>query len=117
MTPKQLFRELEFTRENVLAWAEERILDEPMLKIEDKDVANTVEQVLRSVLIDHYMREWLEYKWHDLLELVRDWAMNGTQPINDMTLDELLDEIVSVCNEAYDFETMDDFVRCFCGDD
>ena len=117
MTQSHLFHELDFTKENVLAWAEERVLDEPIVQVDGKDAANTVERVLQKILGDHYVREWSEYSKSELLELVYEYAMHGTQIIDEMNVDALLTEIVSVCSEAYEFETMDDFVRNFSGED
>lgn len=114
----QLFHEFDFTKENVLAWAEERVLDEPVLRLEGQDVANTVVLVLQSALMDHYVREWTDMDRGELIgELLTYVAKGVDSPLDTMSDDQLLDEIMGVCKEAYEFETMDDFVRCFGSED
>lgn len=113
-TQPHLFHELDFTKENVLTWAEERVLDEPMIRVGGNDVANSVENVLRTVLSDHYGHEWLDYDKGDLIEELRSYLMDGIdKPINTLGTEELLAEIMEVCGEAYGFKTMDNFLRCF----
>lgn len=124
---KSLFPELDFTRENVLAWAEERVSLEPVLTIEPIDVvvghqpqnvANSVELVLRAVLNEHYLRSFYEYDKSDLIEELMAYVKDGlNKPTSTMTKDELLDEIMTIGTPSedggncFDFETMDDFVR------
>lgn len=118
MTQPPLFHELEFTKENVLAWAEERVLDEPVLRIDDQDVANTTPLVLQSTLMDHYIREWSDLDRGELISELLTYVSKGVdKPLDTMDAEQLLDEIMEVCKEAYEFETMDDFVRCFGSED
>jgi len=113
-----LFHELAFTKENVLTWAEERSLDEPVLRMEGQDVANSATLVLQSVLMDHYVREWTDMDRGELIgELLTYVAKGVDSPLDTMNSHELLDELMEVCKEAYEFETMDDFVGCFGGAD
>jgi hypothetical protein len=114
----RLFHELEFTKENVLVWAEEQVLDCPVLRIYGQDVANTAQLVLQSVLMDHYVTEWSDLGKFDLIqELLKYVAQGVDKPLATMDVEQLLDGIMEVCKESYEFETMDDFVRCFAGGD
>jgi len=118
MTQPPLFHELEFTKENVLTWAEERVLDEPVLRIDDQDVANTTQLVLRSTLMDHYIREWSDLDRGELISELLTYVAKGVDnPLETMDAGKLADEVMEVCEEAYEFETMDDFVRCFGSED
>lgn len=113
-----LFHELAFNKENVLTWAEERVLDEPVLRMEGQDITNTVALVLQSMLMDHYIREWTDLDKGELIgELLTYVAKGVDSPLETMNDDQLLDEIMEVCKDAYEFETMDDFVGCFGGED
>jgi len=118
MAQPPLFHELDFTKENVLTWAEERVLDEPVISVLDKDEANTAESVLRMVLLDHYLREWSDLDKGELIHELFLQVVDGVDcPLGCMTALRLVDEIMEICKEAYEFETMDDFVRCFGSDD
>lgn len=115
-----LFPELDFTRENIIAWAEEQVALEPVVMDEDKQVANTVERVLRSAFGEHYLRNFCQYDKSELVESVMIYVMDGiSDPVNKMTQDELLDEILTLCtaqedgSNCFELETMDDFVRVF----
>jgi len=121
-----LFPELDFTRENVVAWAEEEVVGEPVVKRPLNtvgvmtDVANTVELVLRKALTGHYLRNFLQYDKSDLVEEIMTYITEGVgQPTNAMSLDELLDEIMELCVPSeeglntFEIETMDQFVRVF----
>jgi hypothetical protein len=112
-----LFHELEFTKENVLAWAEERVLDCPVVRVDGQDIAYTIQLVLQSVLIDHYAREWSDLDKVDLINELLTYVTKGVdKPIETMDAEQLADEIMEVCKEAYEFQTMDDFVRSFASD-
>ncbi len=101
MTQPPLFHELEFTKENVLAWAYEQVNTNP-------------DSVLRAVLLDHYVREWTDLDRGELIDELRTYITGGVdKPLDMATADELLAEVMEVCEEAYEFQTMDDFVRCF----
>jgi hypothetical protein len=124
---KSLFPELDFTRENVLAWAEERVSLEPVVirdplnsvgGAEPTNIANSVELVLRAVLNEHYLRQFCQYDKSDLIEELMTYVKEGlNMPTSVMTKDQLLDEIMTIGTPSddggncYDFETMDDFVR------
>ncbi|RKZ86261.1 MAG: hypothetical protein DRQ39_05980 [Gammaproteobacteria bacterium] len=127
---KNLFPELDFTRENVVAWAEEEVVGEPVVKrllntvgvMTDvmTDVANTVELVLRKALTGHYLRNLLQYDREDLVAEAMTYITEGvSKPTNTMGLDELLDEIMELCvsseegDNIFEIETMDQFVRVF----
>jgi len=113
-----LFHELEFTKDNVLTWAEERMQDEPVLQIDGQDVANTTRLVLQSALMDHYIREWSDLDKGELIgELLAYVAKGVDKPLETMDAEQLVDEVMEVCKETYEFETMDDFVRCFASED
>lgn len=117
---KSLFPENELTRENVLAWAEEQVTLEPVVTDKDKQVANTVERVLRGALGEHYLRSFCQYDKGELVDAVMVYVMDGiSDPVNKMTTDELLAEILQICTlqedeaNTFELETMDDFVRVF----
>ena len=117
---KSLFPENELTRENIATWAEEQVTLEPVVTDEDKHVANTVERVLRGALGEHYLRNFCQYDKSELVEAVMVYVMDGiSDPVNKMTTDEMLAEILTLCTpseegeNAFDLETMDDFVRVF----
>lgn len=123
---KNLFPELDFTRENVVAWAEEEVVGEPVVKRllntvgVMTDVANTVELVLRKALTGHYLRNLLQYDREDLVAEAMTYITEGvSKPTNTMGLDELLDEIMELCvsseegDNIFEIETMDQFVRVF----
>lgn len=124
---KSLFPELDFTRENVLFWAEEQVTLEPVVirdprnsvgGAEPTNIANSVELVLRSVLNDHHLRNLLQYDKSDLVEELMTYIKEGlNKPTSLMTQDELLDEIMTIGtpsedgSNTFDLETMNDFVR------
>jgi len=126
---KSLFPEMDFTRENVFAWAEEQVALEPVLTRDPADVlvgekvvniANSTELVLRGLLNEHYLRNFLGYDKTDLVEELMTYVMEGLdKPTNTMSQDELLDEIMTIGTPSeegantFEFETMDDFVRVF----
>lgn len=117
---KSLFPEIELTRENILAWAEEQVALEPVVTDKDKQVANTVERVLRGALGEHYLRNFCQYDKGELVDAVMVYVMDGiSDPVNKMTTDELLAEILQICTlqedeaNTFELETMDDFVRVF----
>jgi hypothetical protein len=113
-----LFHELEFTKENVLIWAEEGVLDCPVVQADGQDHANTVQLILQSVLINHYAQEWASLDKGELIQELLAHVVEGVgKPLAEMTTEELLAEVMEVCEVAYEFETMDDFVRCFCEED
>lgn len=117
---KSLFPENELTRENITTWAEEQVVLEPVVTDKDKHVANTVERVLRGILGEHYLRNFSQYDKSELVEAVMIYVMDGiSDPVNKMTQDEMLTEIMTLCTpqedgtNAFELETMDDFVRTF----
>jgi len=126
---KNLFPELDFTRENVVTWAEEEVAAEPVVKRDPHntvgvkvvtDVANTVELVLREALHGHYLRNFLQYDREDLVAEVMTYVTEGVdQPTSTMSLDELLGEIMELCVPSeeglntFEIETIDQFVRVF----
>jgi hypothetical protein len=126
---KSLFPELDFTRENVLFWAEEQVALEPVLTRDPADVlvgtktvsiANSVELVLRGALDRHYLQLFLGYDKEDLLEEMMTYVQQGIdKPTAAMNEGELLDEIMQICvksedgSNLFELETMDDFVRVF----
>ena len=121
---KNLFPELEFTRENVLAWAYEQVALEPVIVRGDIHINNSTVVVLRDALSGHYMREFLQYDKSDLLCEVMTHIHDGVdKPLNSMEESELLDEVMQLCTpqkdglNVFEFETMDDFVRDFVGGD
>ena len=122
---KNLFPELEFTRENILVWAKEQVALEPFLGVAAGDLASTEEtqipnstvHVLRDVLGEHYLRNFLQYDKNDLLHEIMTYVCDGVgSPLNAMGESELLDEIMQLCSpsedggNAFEFETMDEFV-------
>ena len=115
---RHLFKEFEFTGENVRKWAEDEVANQPTINIvewnpdtkrdEYKTIANSVEHVLRGVLAQHYSHELSEYKKSELLDECLGYIMNGiSKPCCDMTVDELLCDIIA--NLA--LETMDDLIE------
>lgn len=118
---KNLFPELDFTRENVLAWAEEQVALEPVIQRNpNTNIANTIENVLREALNEHYLRLFLGYDKSDLIEELMTYVKEGLdKPTATMNESELLDEIMTICTPSedgvnvYDCETMDDFVKNF----
>lgn len=111
-----LFSELAFNKENVLAWAEEQVLGEPVIKVDGKDVANSTDHVLRSVLLTHYMREWFDMDKGELIDELRNYVKSGVEnPLDEMNAVMLLEEVMEVCKDAYEFESMDAFAFEFGG--
>ena len=102
---KSLFPELDFTRQNVLNWA---------------ITQGSLPEVLREALSKHYLRIYSQYDKSDLVEAIMFHVNEGVdKPVNVMTTDELLGEIMTLCTpseegeNAFELETMDDFVRVF----
>jgi hypothetical protein len=111
-----LFDELAFNKENVLSWAEEQVLGEPVIKVDGKDVANSTDHVLRSVLLTHYVRSWSELHKGELIDELHNYVKSGVEnPLDEMSTTMVLEEIMEVCKDAYEFESMDDFVFEFGG--
>lgn len=124
MTQPLLFSELEFNAENLKAWAESVIVEEPTTSVyssvhgEYITVPYTVEDVLRDVLSRHYYANYCGQKSRDLADELVDLLLNGVPgklPC-DMNADELAATIV-VETQAYDLETMDDFLDSSLGPD
>lgn len=116
----QLLPGNELTRQNIVEWVEEQVALEPVIAENGTNVANSVERVLRGLLRKHWIRNYLEYDKHELIETVILYIMEGVDcPVNEQSRDELLDEIMQICTpqedgtNAYELETMDDFVRVF----
>ena len=126
---KSLFPELDLTVLNVIAWAEEQVALEPVIKrdvrntvgvVVQSDVANTVENVLREALNEHYLRNFLQYDKSDLVEEIMTYVSEGVgKPTSTMDESELLNEIMEICvksegeTNTFELETMEDFVRVF----
>jgi hypothetical protein len=124
---ESLFPELDFTRENVIVWAQEKVAKKPTLTVKGqrlsdpcREVENTTERVIREALDNHYLRRFCQYDKSDLIEELMECVKEGIdKPTATMSESELLDEIVQICtpsddgNNTYEFETMDDFVRVF----
>lgn len=125
---QSLFPEMDFTRENVFAWAEEQVAKEPVLTRDPlntvggekppTNVANSVELVLRGILDEHYLRNFCQYDKSDLIEELMTYVKEGiNKPTSTMTEVELLNEIMTIGtpsedgSNTFDFETMDDFIR------
>jgi hypothetical protein len=124
---ESLFPELDFTRENVIVWAQEEVAKKPILTVRGqrlsdpcREVENTTERVIREALDNHYLRRFCQYDKSDLIEELMECVKEGIdKPTATMSESELLDEIVQICtpsdddSNTYEFETMDDFVRVF----
>lgn len=100
------------TRESLREWATSKVAEIPTVvlsSIEEKEVPNSVERVLRAVMLRHHNLALSEYTKPELIEDLLRCLMNGIEkPRRDMTVDELLDAILGENFERYGFETVAD---------
>lgn len=121
---QQLFKELDLTRENVERWAEDEAARKPIVNVQEwdgetkqyvvKEVPNSVERVLRSMIGKHFAYNLSESDEVELAAECLNYIMNGVdKPCCYMTRDELLDNITEELFENWEFDTLDDLLQWY----
>lgn len=118
--------ETPITRENLIAWARERVTRHPTREDEKWDeqkkewltvtVPNTPEFQLACIASRFQDRMLEDYKASELRERLHDLHWNGVKGYNQMTLDEITDEIMNEVLSVYDFGTLEDLLSEFAVD-
>jgi hypothetical protein len=115
--------ETPITRDNLIAWARERVSKRPTREEEKWDetkkewltvtVPNTPEFELACIAGRFQGRMLEDYKASELRERLHDLYWNGVKGYKQMTLEEIADEIMSDVLSVYDFGTLEDLLGEF----
>jgi hypothetical protein len=115
--------ETPITRENLIAWARERVAKHPTREDESWDeqkkewltvtVSNTPEFELACIAGRFQARMLEDQKASELREHLRDLYWNGLKGYSHMTLDEIAEEIMTEVLDVHDFRTLEDLLSEF----